>query len=112
MDAAPSTAEATFGDLLRRHRQAAGLTQEELAARTGLSVRGLSDLERGARAVPRKDTLRLLVEALGLAGAERAALVAAANRRPSPPRLRRRPRSCAHVTCRRRSPRSSAGRAR
>ena len=30
MDAAPSTAEADFGALLRRHRQAAGLTQEEL----------------------------------------------------------------------------------
>ena len=93
MDAAPSPAEATFGDLLRRHRQAAGLTQEELAARTGLSVRGLSDLERGVRAIPRKDTLRLLIEALGLVGAERAALVAAAKRRSAPPPRRYRPRS-------------------
>jgi transcriptional regulator with XRE-family HTH domain len=41
-----------FGDLLRRHRLAAGLTQEELAAQAGLSVRGLSDLERG---VPRAE---------------------------------------------------------
>ena len=85
MDAVPSPAKAVFGDLLRRHRQAAGLTQEELATRAGLSVRGLSDLERGVRVIPRKDTLRLLVEALGLAGAERAALVAAAKRRPAPP---------------------------
>ena len=88
MDATPSLAEATFGDLLRRHRQAAGLTQEELAARTGLSVRGLSDLERGVRVIPRKDTLRLLIEALGLIGAERAALMAAAKRPPTPLRLR------------------------
>jgi predicted ATPase/transcriptional regulator with XRE-family HTH domain/Tfp pilus assembly protein PilF len=84
MDAALSPAEATFGDLLRRHRQASGLTQEELAARTGLSVRGLSDLERGVRVIPRKDTLQLLVEAFGLVGAERAALVAAAKRRSAP----------------------------
>src|SRR5215208_5259261 len=88
MDATPSLAEAIFGDLLRRHQQAAGLTQEELAARTGLSVRGLSDLERGVRVIPRKDTLRLLIEALGLIGAERAALMAAAKRPPTPLRLR------------------------
>ena len=65
MDAMPSSADVVFGDLLRRHRQAAGLTQEELAARSGLSVRGLSDLERGVHAIPRKDTVLLLVEALG-----------------------------------------------
>jgi predicted ATPase/transcriptional regulator with XRE-family HTH domain len=81
MNATPSTAEADFGDLLRRHRQTAGLTQEELAARTGLSVRGLSDLERGARVTPRKDTVQFLVDALGLAGVEREMFVAAAGRR-------------------------------
>src|SRR5690348_8818505 len=32
-----------FGDLLRRHRLAAGLTQEELAERAGLSARAISD---------------------------------------------------------------------
>ena len=41
--------ETEFGDLLRRYRTAAGLTQEELAERAGLSTRGISDLERGAR---------------------------------------------------------------
>jgi predicted ATPase len=59
-----------------------------LAARTGLSVRGLSDLERGARVIPRKDTLRLLVEALALDGAARSALVAAAKRRSTAPQAR------------------------
>jgi transcriptional regulator with XRE-family HTH domain len=44
---------ATFGALLRRWRQAAGLTQEELAERAGLSRRGINDLERGARLIPR-----------------------------------------------------------
>ncbi|MDP9470113.1 MAG: helix-turn-helix domain-containing protein [Chloroflexota bacterium] len=58
-------AEATtFGDVLRRSRVVAGLTQEALAERSGLSARGISDLERGVRAVPRKDTLALLLDAL------------------------------------------------
>ena len=86
MDGASALEKANFGDLLRRHRQASGLTQEELAARTGLSVRGLSDLERGVRTIPRRDTLRLLIEALGLAGAEQDALVATAKRPVTPPR--------------------------
>jgi transcriptional regulator with XRE-family HTH domain len=48
------SAEGTrsFGALLRRHRIAAGLTQEALADRAGLSVRGIADLERGARRYP------------------------------------------------------------
>jgi transcriptional regulator with XRE-family HTH domain len=67
-----------FGDLLRRSRLAAGLTQEELAARAGLSVRGLSDLERGARLAPRRETVQLLAEALQLTSQERLAFVKAA----------------------------------
>jgi transcriptional regulator with XRE-family HTH domain len=39
-----------FGALLRRYRLAAGLSQEELAERAGLSVQGLSALENGRRA--------------------------------------------------------------
>jgi predicted ATPase/transcriptional regulator with XRE-family HTH domain len=74
--------ETSFGTLLRRHRIAAGLTQEALAARAGLSTRGISDLERGARELPRKDTLQLLLQVLDLAPADRAALVAAARRSP------------------------------
>ena len=35
--------------LLLRYRMAAGLSQEDLAERAGLSRRGISDLERGAR---------------------------------------------------------------
>jgi transcriptional regulator with XRE-family HTH domain len=58
-----------FGELLRRARQAAGLTQAELAERAGLSVRGINDLERGARQTPRRDTVALLAQALDLTGA-------------------------------------------
>ncbi|HZR40339.1 MAG TPA: AAA family ATPase [Ktedonobacteraceae bacterium] len=70
-----------FGDLLRRYRLAANLTQEELAAQAGLSVRGLSDLERGARRTPRRETVQLLSEALHLSVAERTRLEAAARKR-------------------------------
>ena len=36
-----------FGRTVSAHRRRAGLTQEELAARTGLSVRSIRDLETG-----------------------------------------------------------------
>jgi predicted ATPase/class 3 adenylate cyclase/DNA-binding XRE family transcriptional regulator len=74
---------ATFGALLQRWRQASGLTQEELAERAGLSRRGINDLERGVRLIPRKDTVVLLADALRLAGDDRSAFFAAA-RRPVP----------------------------
>ncbi len=74
----------SFGDLLRHYRLAAGLTQEELAEQAGLSVRGLSDLERGARRAPRRETIQLLSEALHLPAAERTRLEAAARQRGVP----------------------------
>ncbi len=72
----------SFGAVLRRFRAVSGLTQEELAERAGLSRRGINDLERGARLLPRKDTVALLADALGLVGAERTTFLGAA-RRPS-----------------------------
>jgi predicted ATPase/transcriptional regulator with XRE-family HTH domain len=88
MDGDPGTEVRSFGELLHRYRVASRLTQEALAERAGLSARGISDLERGVRAGPRRDTLRLLIEALQLSPPERAALVVAAGRaleRPSGP---------------------------
>jgi DNA-binding CsgD family transcriptional regulator/transcriptional regulator with XRE-family HTH domain/tetratricopeptide (TPR) repeat protein len=64
-------AEPSFGDLLRRARRAAGLSQEQLAERAGVSARGISDLERGVIRTPRKDTLALIAEALALPVEER-----------------------------------------
>ncbi|SFI69086.1 AAA ATPase domain-containing protein [Amycolatopsis sacchari] len=67
-----------FGELLRRYRHAAGMTQAELAEASGVSVRALSNLERGrARAAQRRST-EVLADALGLAGADRAGFLAAA----------------------------------
>ena len=52
-----------FGGLLRRLRDDAGLTQEELAAAAQVSQRAVSDLERGINHSARKDTALLLAEA-------------------------------------------------
>jgi predicted ATPase/DNA-binding XRE family transcriptional regulator len=68
----------SFGELLQRFRSGASLSQEALAERAGLSRRGISDLERGARHAPRLETVRMLADALGVAPAARAALLAAA----------------------------------
>src|SRR5262245_63277285 len=67
-----------FGAVMRAFRMSAGLTQEELAERTGLSVRGISDLERGERTRPHFETVRLLADALELEPSKQAELVAAA----------------------------------
>jgi predicted ATPase/transcriptional regulator with XRE-family HTH domain len=73
-----ATETATFAQMLRHARLSAGLTQEALAERAGLSVRGLSDLERGVKHTPRFDTVALLAQALDLSGDERARFLAAA----------------------------------
>jgi transcriptional regulator with XRE-family HTH domain len=78
-----SSGPASFGERLRQLRSAASLSQEELSERSGLSVRGISDLERGARSAPRLETVRLLAEALVLSDDDRAVLLAAA--RPERP---------------------------
>lgn len=52
-------------------REAAGLTQEEAAQRAGMSVRGLSNLERGLVAKPRRASLESLAGALYLTDRDR-----------------------------------------
>ncbi len=68
--------------MLVRHRLASGLTQEQLAERSGLSVNAVSLLERGARTSPRTSTVTALARALDLDRAERQVFVAAARRKP------------------------------
>ena len=69
-----------FGAHLRALRRAAGLTQEELAERAGLTANGVSALERGARTRPYPHTVRSLADALGVASDERHRFMAAATR--------------------------------
>lgn len=80
--AAPHHQEVSgFGPLLRQHRTTAGLSQEALAERAGLSTRAVSDLERGVKTRPHPATMRLLADALDLDLGQRAELAAAS--RPS-----------------------------
>jgi predicted ATPase/transcriptional regulator with XRE-family HTH domain len=73
----------SFAERLRQRRLAAGLTQEALAERAGVSAKAISDLERDPDRTPRLDTIGLLADALGLDPAGRASLLAAA--RPQKP---------------------------
>jgi predicted ATPase/DNA-binding XRE family transcriptional regulator len=77
--------DAPFGARLRRLRKAASLTQEELAQRAGLTAKGISDLERGARNRPYPHTVRSLAEALELPENERSSLFAAVPKRGGTP---------------------------
>jgi predicted ATPase/transcriptional regulator with XRE-family HTH domain len=66
---------STLPWLLRSHREAAGLTQEELAARAGVSARTVSDIERGLRSRLYPDTAERFVTALGLTSGPRDAFL-------------------------------------
>jgi transcriptional regulator with XRE-family HTH domain len=70
-----SSGPKPFGTLLREVRHTAGLTQEDLAAASGLSVRAISDLECGRARYPHFRSVRLLADALKVADNDRAALI-------------------------------------
>ena len=99
---------SSLAAVLRGLREDAGLSQEELARRAGLSAHAVSALERGTRTRPYPHTLRSLSEALALSEADRARLIAAVppRARPARGRLRRRHRAPAG-TCRSRPRRCS-----
>lgn len=73
-------AEPSFGALLRRYRERAGLTLEALAERAELTASAIVALEHGRRRHPYPHTVRRLAEALELSDVERAAFAA----RPAP----------------------------
>jgi transcriptional regulator with XRE-family HTH domain len=80
--------DVPLGTLLRRHRRAAGMTLEELAETSGVSVRAISDMERGRTRAPQRRTLQSLVDALrlprahGVCGTRRAGVPRLTDRRP------------------------------
>jgi polar amino acid transport system substrate-binding protein len=77
-DGPPASGPDSLAGLLRGLRQRALLTQEELAQRSGLSVRTIRGLELGRIRRPHSGSLRRLADALQLGGEEREALAAAA----------------------------------
>lgn len=70
-----------FGRRLRELRETAGLSQEDLAARAGLTAKGIGALERGERRHPQPHTVRSLANALNLSGMDRSAFFAAVPKR-------------------------------
>jgi tetratricopeptide (TPR) repeat protein/transcriptional regulator with XRE-family HTH domain len=87
--------EPSLAVLVRTWRERALLTQEQLARLTGLGVRTIRRLESDNPRRARSQSVRLLADALGLADAERALLIAAAqdereqSRLPAPARVPR-----------------------
>src|SRR5262249_13162166 len=72
----PRPVETWFGSELRRLRLHAGLSQEALAERAGLSAASIAAYERGRRQRPYVNTLAALATALGLTPVERTAFMA------------------------------------
>ncbi len=73
----------TFGVRLRALRLLAGLSQEDLAERSGVSVRTISNLERGQTQKPYRSTYRCLADGLELSGTARAEFLAVGRRQGS-----------------------------
>ncbi len=59
----PTQSESPFGQIVREHRLAASLSQEDLAARAGLHRTFISMIERGERR-PSLDVVRKLARGL------------------------------------------------
>ncbi|WP_327088500.1 helix-turn-helix domain-containing protein [Nonomuraea sp. NBC_01738] len=68
----------SFGSLLRTLRTRSGMTQQQLADLSALSVRAVRDLESERVSRPRPETVRLLADGLRLAGGTRERFVSAA----------------------------------
>ena len=56
----------TRGEIMRMHRERAGLSQSELARLSGISQVTISALEIGRNSGGNLDTIELLADALGL----------------------------------------------
>lgn len=69
--------QVPFGEHLRRMRVAAGLSQEALAERAGLSVQAIGALETGKRRRPYPNTVSALADALRLSAQDRETLTSA-----------------------------------
>src|SRR5919107_2876587 len=74
---ATDDSRSPFGERLRRLRVAAGLSQEALAERSGLSAQAIGALETGKRRRPYPHTVAALADALELTEGERSALAEA-----------------------------------
>ncbi|MFE5504988.1 ATP-binding protein [Amycolatopsis japonica] len=83
-NAAPGRAATSFRVLLKGYRVRADLTQEELAEGSGVSVRAISDMERGIAKSPQRRTIEALAARLSLTDEELTGLQKAARRGRAP----------------------------
>ncbi|MFI7122137.1 ATP-binding protein [Amycolatopsis sp. NPDC049868] len=88
-NAALGRAATTFKSLLKGYRVRAELTQEELAEGSGVSVRAISDMERGIAKSPQRRTIEALAAPLSLTdeeltGLQKAARLGRAQPAPAP----------------------------
>ncbi|MEA2517799.1 MAG: hypothetical protein QOG16_1637 [Actinomycetota bacterium] len=74
---------APLAESIRRRRVSASLTQEELAEKAGISVRTISDIERGLRRFVYQDTAERLAEALGVGAPDKEEFISVARGRAS-----------------------------
>src|ERR1700759_4524316 len=72
---------ASLGSRLRAYRRAAGMSQPEIAERSGLRDRAISNLERDRTQWPYPHSLTRLADALELSGDARTDLIGSAGRR-------------------------------
>jgi transcriptional regulator with XRE-family HTH domain len=78
------TGSKTVGELIRRYRLKAGLTQEELGEKAEVSVRAIRNLEQNKVRRPRRSTLQRLAPGLGLTNTDTTRLVGAATNAAPP----------------------------
>lgn len=74
--------ENEFGERLRRHREAAGLSQNALAREVKVDPSYINRLERAEREPPKRELVARLAEVLALSEAERQRLLLAAGHVP------------------------------
>jgi predicted ATPase/DNA-binding XRE family transcriptional regulator len=72
--------QSALSDVVRSYRLRAGLSQEQLAERAGVSVKAIGAIEQGVRRAPYRHTIARLARALNLPDAEAALLGEAAER--------------------------------
>ena len=75
----PKTFQARFGSVVKSQRLSEGLSQEELAHRSGLHRTYVTDVERGARN-PSLNSIKKLSDALGVPLSDLFALVEGQNK--------------------------------
>jgi transcriptional regulator with XRE-family HTH domain len=68
--------QSSFGETVRVYRRRHGMSQDDLAAVTGIATRSIRNIEAGRVGQPRGSTVRLLADAFGLDSAEREAFIA------------------------------------